>query len=58
MEGAGLLAQTEGMFCCPEAGATVAAFIGLSREGWIGKRERVVLFNTGSGHKYSHLWVE
>ena len=28
----------------------------LRENGWIADGETVVLFNTGSGHKYSHLW--
>jgi threonine synthase len=57
MEGANLMARTQGIFACPEGGATVAAFQKLREDGWIRNGEKVVLFNTGSGHKYSHLWV-
>lgn len=52
LEGVGLLARTEGIFACPEGGATVAALRRLVEQGWIAKEERVVLFNTGSGFKY------
>jgi threonine synthase len=48
--------RTEGIFACPEGGATLAAFNRLRIDGWISDGETVVLFNTGSGHKYSHLW--
>jgi len=51
-----LLGRTEGIFAAPEGGATVSAFRRLRDAGWIRDDERVVLFNTGSGHKYSHLW--
>lgn len=56
LEGAGLMGRTEGIFAAPEGGATVAAFRRLRNRGWITDGERVVLFNTGSGHKYHHLW--
>jgi threonine synthase len=56
MEGANLLGRTEGIFAAPEGGATVAALRVLRGRGWIAPAERVVLFNTGSGHKYAHLW--
>jgi threonine synthase len=38
-------------------GATVAAFAKLRARGWIQDDERVVLFNTGSGLSYAHLWA-
>jgi threonine synthase len=56
MEGARLIGRTQGIFVCPEGGAPLAAFRRLRREGWIGDDETVVLFNTGSGLKYTHLW--
>jgi threonine synthase len=52
LEGVRLLARTEGVFACPEGGATVAAVRRLVEGGWIGEHERVVLFNTGTGFKY------
>lgn len=55
--GATLIGRTEGMFVCPEGGATLAAFQRLRRQGWIKEDETVVLLNTGSGHKYYHLWA-
>jgi len=55
---AGLLGRTQGIFACPEGGATLAAFKRLRKEGWIREEDTVVLFNTGSGHKYYHLWME
>jgi threonine synthase len=57
MEGANLLGRTQGIFACPEGGAVVAAFKKLRKDGWIKDDETVVLFNTGSGHKYAHLWT-
>ncbi|NIM13546.1 MAG: threonine synthase [Candidatus Aminicenantes bacterium] len=56
MESTNLLGQTQGIFAAPEGGATLAGFIQLRKQGWIKDDETVVLFNTGSGHKYSHLW--
>ncbi|MCX8066383.1 MAG: threonine synthase [Anaerolineae bacterium] len=52
LEGQRLLGRTEGIFACPEGGATVAALKALLESGWIDPSERVVLFNTGSGLKY------
>jgi len=58
MDGANLIGKTQGLFVCPEGGATLAALIHLIKDGWIKNDETVLLFNTGSGHKYSHLWSE
>ncbi|MBZ0268062.1 threonine synthase [bacterium] len=55
---ASLLGRTEGIFAAPEGGATVTALRVLCERGWIEPTERVVLFNTGSGHKYAHLWSD
>jgi len=57
MEAARLMGRTQGIFPCPEGAATLAGFQRLRRQGWIGDDEMVVLFNTGSGHKYAHLWA-
>jgi threonine synthase len=56
MEATNLMGRTQGIFAAPEGGATLAAFIRLLHQGWIKNNETVVLFNTGSGHKYAHLW--
>jgi threonine synthase len=56
MAGTRLLGATEGIFAAPEGGATVAAARRLRDDGWLRPDSRVVLFNTGSGHKYEHLW--
>jgi threonine synthase len=55
--GAGTIARTEGIFAAPEGGATLAAFKVLRESGWIRDGERVVLFNTGGGLAYAHLWA-
>ncbi len=46
------LAVVEGLFAAPEGAATLTAVKHLLQDGWLGKNERVVLFNTGSGLKY------
>jgi threonine synthase len=51
------MGRTQGIFACPEGGATLAALQHLLRQGWIGGDEKVLLFNTGSGLKYAHLWA-
>jgi threonine synthase len=58
MDSANLIGRTQGIFASPEGGATLAAFLPLRENGWIRENEQVVLFNTGSGHKYSHLWMD
>jgi threonine synthase len=57
LEAANLIGRTQGIFACPEGGATLAAFHHLRSQGWIADGEVVVLFNTGSGLKYAHLWA-
>ncbi|MEX2121545.1 MAG: threonine synthase [Pirellulales bacterium] len=42
----------EGISICPETAACVGALEKLSREGWIGADEHVVIFNTGAAQKY------
>jgi len=49
------LAELEGMVVCPEGGATWAALKQLVATGQVGRDERVVLFNTGSGLKYPEM---
>ena len=56
LENANLIGKSEGLFVSPEGGATLAAFRMLRELDWIADHETVVLFNTGSGHKYAHLW--
>ncbi len=56
LHGANRIGRTQGIFASPEGGATLAAFLRLRKSGWIADGESVVLFNTGSGHKYAHLW--
>jgi threonine synthase len=46
------LGSKEGIFAAPEGAATVAALIKLIEQNQVGKDERIVCFNTGSGLKY------
>jgi threonine synthase len=46
------LARKEGLFVCPEGAALYAAGKTLRRKGWIGRGDRVLMLNTGSGLKY------
>ncbi len=52
------LAALEGIFAAPEGAATVVAARKLVAEKWIEPDQCVVLFNTGSGYKYSEAWEE
>jgi threonine synthase len=56
LEGVREMSCGQGMFVCPEAGAVWAAAKALRSSGWLGADERIVLFNTGSGLKYNHLF--
>ncbi len=58
LELAQVMGKHTGIFPAPEGAACLAAQIRLLREGWIKPDESVVLFNTGSGLKYAHLWAE
>jgi threonine synthase len=49
------MARGEGIFPAPEGGATLAAAKALVADGWIGKGDSVVLFNTGTGLKYPSI---
>jgi threonine synthase len=50
------IGRTTGIFPTPEGRATLAALIKLKTSRWLRSDETVVLFNTGSGHKYAHLY--
>jgi threonine synthase len=49
------LARGEGVFACPEGGATLAAARKLVDSGFIEPSHVVVLFNTGTGLKYPKI---
>ena len=57
MEATNLIGRTTGIFAAPEGGAVLAGARKLLASGWLDSGERVVLFVTGSGHKYEHLWA-
>ncbi len=42
----------DGLLLCPEGAATAAAYVTALAEGLVGRDERAVLFNCGSGLKY------
>jgi threonine synthase len=50
------LASLEGIFAAPEGAATVIAARKLAASGWIAPQESAVLFNTGTGYKYTEAW--
>ena len=50
------LASLEGIFAAPEGAATVSGVRKLAASGWVKPNETVVLFNTGTGYKYSEAW--
>jgi threonine synthase len=50
------LASLEGIFAAPEGAATVIAARKLAASGWIAPHESAVLFNTGTGYKYTEAW--
>lgn len=52
LDGAELMARTEGIFAAPEGGATVAALKHLLQTGFLHSDEQILLYNTGSGLKY------
>lgn len=51
-----MMGAETGIFPAPEGAACLAAQIRLLQAGWITPAETVVLFNTGTGLKYAHLW--
>jgi threonine synthase len=44
--------RSEGLAICPETAACIGALEALVKDGWIGREERVVIFNTGAAQKY------
>jgi threonine synthase len=52
MTGLKKMASNEGIFAAPEGGAALVAYEKLLESGFLGRDERVVVFNTGSGYKY------
>ncbi len=56
MDAVRLMAEEEGLFACSEGAATLAGLKRLFEDGQVDKGERVVLFNTGTGLKYTDLF--
>ena len=56
MESVGLMASLTGVFPAPEAAACLEAQRVLLSQHMIGRDETVVLFNTGTSLKYTHLF--
>jgi threonine synthase len=52
-----LLAEQEGVFAAPECGACVAALPLLFAAGFLDRKERIVILNTGSGLKYIEAYA-
>lgn len=52
-----VMGRQTGVFPAPEGAACLAAQMALLESAWIRPDETVVLFNTGSGLKYAHLWA-
>lgn len=52
-----LVSRLEGIFACPEGAATISALRKMVDAGEVDRDERVVLFNTGSGLKYTDLFT-
>ena len=50
------MAGSLGIFPAPEGGATLAGLKKLVAKGWVDEKDRVVLFNTGTGLKYIELF--
>jgi threonine synthase len=48
-----LVASSEGVLMCPEGAAAMTAAYHLRQRGWLDEHDDVVVFNTGSGLKYS-----
>jgi len=51
-------AQKEGLFLSPEGAAVTAAYSKLIAAGTLTPKDRVLLFNTGSGLKYTDVIAE
>jgi len=58
MEAVKEMASGEGIFPAPEGGAALAAYEQLLRSGFLKARDKVVLFNTGSGYKYLDVFAK
>ena len=50
--------RSEGIDACPEGASTLVALESLLAQGVVGRDERIVLFNTGTGLKHPELRPE
>jgi threonine synthase len=57
LEGVREVASTEGVFAAPEGGACVAALGEMVARGDVGRDDRIVIFNTGTGAKYMEAFA-
>jgi threonine synthase len=57
LEAAKELASLEGIFAAPEGAACVAALRKLLAAGFLSPRDRIVIYNTGSGLKYLEAYT-
>ena len=53
-----LIAELEGMFICPEGGATIKGLKILLDKGQISTDENILLLNTGTGLKYLDIFKD
>lgn len=51
-------ARNEGVLLSPEGAAATAAYDRLTKNGFLNSSDRVVLFNTGAGLKYTDVIAE
>jgi threonine synthase len=58
MASLGEWAREEGMMLCPEGASVTAAYDKLLADGFLKASDRVVLFNTGTGLKYTDVIAE
>jgi threonine synthase len=58
MEAARACATEEGVFMAPEGAASLVAYRKLIQSGFLKPSDRVVLFNTGSGLKYTDVFLD
>jgi threonine synthase len=48
-------ARAEGIFLCPEGAAATCAYDKLLRSGFLKPSDEIVIFNTGTGLKYTDV---
>lgn len=56
LEGVREISRQQGIYASPEGGAVWKACQQLRESGWLQPTETIVLFNTGAGLKYNHLF--